>query len=48
MSQFIAKVDVDKYTILFHREGSVWGKAKGVRGTRMLQYMLYDPCNGHA
>lgn len=45
MSQFIAKVDVDKYTISFHREGSVWVKAKGVRGTRMLQYMLYDPCD---
>lgn len=45
MSQFIAKIDVDKYTISFHREGSVWVKAKGVRGTRMLQYMLYDPCD---
>ena len=45
MSQFIAKVDVDKYTISFHREGSVWVSdvVAGVRGTRMLQYMLYDP-----
>lgn len=46
MSQFIAKIDVDKYTISFHREGSVWAKAKGVRGVRMLQYMLYDPYDG--
>lgn len=46
MSQFIAKIDVDKYTISFHREGSVWVKAKGVRGVRMLQYMLYDPYDG--
>lgn len=46
MSQFIAKVDVDKYTISFHREGSVWVKAKGVKDTCMLQYMLYDPHDG--
>ena len=43
MSQFISNVVVDKYTISFHREGSVRVKAKGVRGERMVQYMLYDP-----
>lgn len=48
MSQFIAKVDVDKYTISFHREGSVWVSdvVAGVRGTRMLQHMMYDPYDG--
>ena len=48
MSQFISNVDVGKYTISFHREGSVWVKTKGVRGTRMVQYMLCDPYDGES
>ena len=48
MSQCISNVVVDKYTISFHREGSVWVKAKGVRGERMVQYMLYDPYDGES
>ena len=43
MSQFISSVDVGEYTVSFHREGSVWVKVKGRRGTRMLPYMLCDP-----
>lgn len=46
MSQFIFTVDVDEYIIAFHREGSVWVKVKGRRGTRMIQYMLCDPHDG--
>lgn len=46
MAQFISSIDVDEYTISFHREGSVWVKVKGVRGVRMIQYMLCDPYDG--
>lgn len=46
MSQFIFTVDVGEYTISFHREGSVWVKTKGARGTRMLPYALCDPYDG--
>lgn len=48
MSQFIAKIDVDKYTISFHREGSVWVETKGVRDFRMIQCMLCDPYDGES
>ena len=48
MSQFIFTVDVDEYVISFHREGSVWCKVKGVRGVRMLPYMLCDPYDGES
>ena len=48
MSQFIAKIDVDKYTISFHREGSVWVKTKDISGARMLPYMLCDPYDGES
>lgn len=48
MSQFISSVDVGEYTISFHREGSVWVKVKGVRGVRMLPYMLCDPYDGES
>ena len=48
MSQFISSIDVSEYNISFHREGSVWVKVKGRRGTRMLPYMLCDPYDGTA
>lgn len=47
MSQFIAKVDVDAYTFVFHREGNVHVEIQGNLNEYGLCSALYDPYDGN-